>query len=200
MGPEEQCEVSIAWSNRTPEGNIQEDAMGADLVLKSIMQPFFDSNINDRPVKPWDLEHAEALHHRFDAMNAAGGFFRNGYDAGDVMFAIGMSWQDVGRMLDDESCLPIPRARELLAIIKSRPLTRQGVGRHVLENMMDGCDGHPITTRSKDIIEEDRPVAVRVAGPLNIDELHHFLSRKHGELIAILEKSIAIDEPLFCCV
>jgi len=164
------------------------------------MQPFCEPNINDRPVKPGDLEHAEAVQHRFDAMSAAGGFFRNGYNAGDVMFAIGMSWQDVGRMLDDESCLPIPRARELLAIIKSRPLTRQGVGRHVLENMMDGSDGHPMTTWLKEMIEEDRPVAVRFASPPNIDELHYFLSRKHGELIAILEKSIAIDEPLFCSV
>jgi hypothetical protein len=91
----------------------------------------------------------------YDAMRASGGYFRNGYNAGDVMWAMGLSWfSTVSPMLDTERRLPVARARELLAMIEERPLTRSRVARHIFEHMTDGVEPHPITGPTAEMIEE----------------------------------------------
>jgi hypothetical protein len=129
-------------------------------------------------------------------MAASGGYFRNGYNAGDVMWAMGLSWPDtVMPMLDADDRLPIERARELLAMIEARPLTREVIGRHYLENMTNGREQHPTTG----------PIAWIVDGaeaanklPPDFDRICQFLQQKREDLLAILRKSIEMNEPLVC--
>jgi hypothetical protein len=170
--------------------------MGADLYLESITHTQ-DANEIARSPAPKHLGPVERIEYHFDVLRACGGYFRNGYNAGDVMYAMGMSWDDVGRMLDDEYHLPIACARELLATIKERPMTRERVARHVLENMMDGKHGDPATAWVQDIMQDITGEDQKPAPP-DIDELHGFLSKRYGELVAILEKSIELNEPLLC--
>jgi hypothetical protein len=91
----------------------------------------------------------------------SGGYFRNGYNSGDIMWAMGLSWHGtVAPMLDeglDEGrCLPIPRARELVEMIEARPLTRERVGRHIFENMTGGVESHPFMSPRVQMLERRR--------------------------------------------
>ncbi len=79
-----------------------------------------------------DASIAAAASKMFDEMRASGGYFRNGYNSGDVMWAMGLSWpHTVGGMLDSEGYLPVERARKLLAMIEARPLTKERLTQHL---------------------------------------------------------------------
>lgn len=92
--------------------------MGVDIYLKSIFDPFIKQRRHamDEDLVKEDFNHAIEL--MYETYRSSGGYFRNGYNDGDVMWAMGLSWVDtVHPMLDVERCLPIERARELIAMI-----------------------------------------------------------------------------------
>jgi hypothetical protein len=84
--------------------------MGVDIYLHSVWDPFevnlkdkiaacFDA-VNKGPIRDAETAMA-AADAAYDMMRASGGYFRNGYNSGDVMWAMGLSWRGtVAPMLD----------------------------------------------------------------------------------------------------
>ena len=91
--------------------------MGADIYLNSVWEPFFAEY--ERRTERRRREPSET----YEAFRSSGGYFRNAYNSSDIMWAMGLSWRHVQTMLDAEHRLPIERARDLLALIETRPLT-----------------------------------------------------------------------------
>jgi hypothetical protein len=86
--------------------------MGADIYLESIWSPIESRLAEELPPIP----SRDDLNKAFEQMAASGGYFRNGYNNSDIMWAMGLSWSDtVGAMLDGQDFLPIEKARELVA-------------------------------------------------------------------------------------
>jgi hypothetical protein len=165
--------------------------MGVDITLSSIFEPFFknlEGSIAERRMKS-DMQRAmaagniwKATQLPFDLYRSSGGYFRNAYNSSDVMAAIGLSWEIVFSMLDAEQRLPVERARELLAMIEARPLIRKEYARHLKSygnGPLDEAIGKP--------------------SPLpDLDEAFAFVSERREQLLAILRKSIDLNEPLTC--
>jgi hypothetical protein len=186
--------------------------MGADIYLQSIYKAFKEKQ--SAPIAPWDesTESIEDFTNRFfDADRASGGYFRNGYNAGDIMWAMGLSWNGtVSSMLDDKEgigmgYLPIAKARELVEMIEARPLTRERVAVHIFQNMTSGKHEHPLSGPIMQKVEEaiaaengEEPQEQLPLEPPNLDEMFGFLNTHRDQLLAILRKSIEVDEPLYC--
>jgi hypothetical protein len=95
-------------------------------------------------------------------------------------------------MLISEGYLPIESARDLLAMIEARPLTKERLTQHYLSHIIHGIEQHPITRWLF------RSLGGPPAIPPDFDNLAAFLRQSRTELIAILKKSIALNEPLLC--
>jgi hypothetical protein len=177
--------------------------MGADIYLQSIWKPFDEKLSQTPPPQPSAFENVEAFSAAFfEEARASGGYFRNGYNAGDLMWALGLSWHDTVSPMLDQGYLPIARARELIAMIEARPLTRERVAAHIFEHMTNGIDEHPVNGYLQRMMAE---VAAEVRGelppklsPPDLDHLLGFLHKRREELLTILRKSIELDEPLYC--
>jgi ProQ/FINO family len=78
--------------------------MGVDIYLKSIFDPWFEAFEARAEGQAIMRAHADdpiqGLDCIYDTYCSTGAYFRNGYNAGDVMWAMGLSWNDVGPMLD----------------------------------------------------------------------------------------------------
>jgi hypothetical protein len=183
----------------------RENTMGADIYLKSVMEPFYENHEAPPVASATDAENA------FDWLRSSGGYFRNGYNAGDIMSAMGLSWPDtVIPMLDSvaiadgvtERQLPIERARELLAMIEDRPLTKERLTAHYFENMCNGVEQHPLTGPLMKLANEARAEATgedsAKLAPPDFDYLAAFLRKRREALLVILRKSIDLGEPLVC--
>ena len=173
--------------------------MGADLYLNSVWEPCWANNKERLLNAPTadatsDLSSiSAAATEMYDEMRASGGYFRNGYNSGDVMWAMGLSWpRTVGGMLDSEGYLPVERARELLAMIEARPLTKERLAQHYLDHITHSVEQHPITGWFFRSLRELTPP------PPDFDHLVAFLRQRRTELIALLKRSIALNEPLLC--
>jgi hypothetical protein len=171
--------------------------MGADIYLESVWKPWFAEFEAKEKSKEivGHITNSDELNRSFsalyDAHRSSGGYFRNAYNGGDVMAAMGLSWDAVGEMLDSEQRLPIERARELLAMILARPIERERFGRHLKSygngpagQMMDHVLGRPPPSE----------------WTFDLDEMFAFVSKRREELLAILHKSITLNEPLQCFI
>jgi hypothetical protein len=176
--------------------------MGANIYLQSIWKTFEEKRSQMPPPQPSAFENAAAAF--FDEMRASGGYFRNGYNAGDVMWAMGLSWHVTVSPMLDRGYLPIPRARELIETIEVRPLTRERVAAHIFEHMTDGINEHPFTGPLERVMEKvmadehDDEESPPKLSPPDLDHLFGFLDKRRGELLTILRKSIELGEPLYC--
>jgi hypothetical protein len=109
------------------------------------------------------------------------------------MWAMGLSWpQTVGGMLDSEGYLPVKRARELLAMIEARPLTKERLTQRYFDHITQGVGQHLITGWLFRRLRE------LTAPPPDFDYLVAFLRQRRTELIALLKRSIALNELLLC--
>jgi hypothetical protein len=171
--------------------------MGVDIYLNSIWEPWVDtrgqtslSRHRGKAKTPDDfIRMSEEL---FDKARASGGYFRNAYNTGDVMWAMGLSWRnDVGKMLDSKRRLPIDQARALIAKIEARPLTRERVARHIFEQMTDRVVVHPVAGGIADLTGA-------APSPAEVEGLFAFLGKRRDGLLTILRKSVALGEPLVC--
>jgi hypothetical protein len=143
--------------------------MGVDIHLESVWKPF-----EEKYVLP-PVDRALSI---IDDFRASGGYFRNGYNRGDVMAAMLIGWRQVAQMLDDRGYLPVDCAGELVGEIEKRPLSREHVVKHVVgDHLYEG--GTPPTEKET-------------------DDLVTFLNMRRDELLAILRKSIELNEPLHC--
>lgn len=170
--------------------------MGVDLYLPSIYDPVAANEDNFRPDSPFEdpVQHMTAI---YDKMRATGGYFRNGYNSGDVMWAMGLSWSGVvGPMLTDGR-LPIERAQELVALVEAHPLTDERLGRVYLAELTNGVDLHPVQRMLDRVLAEaigdDTPKA-----PPDFEFWAGFVRKRREELLALLRKSIELAEPLEC--
>jgi hypothetical protein len=124
--------------------------------------------------------------------SANGGYYCNDYNARDVMWAMGLAWPGtIGTMLDVNYYLLIERARELVTMIKARPLTEERLRRHYLEIVTNGVNNHPVVG----VLVKLMPPQ---SGPPDFDCFANLLRCRRKQLLQILQKSIALNEPLFC--
>jgi hypothetical protein len=166
--------------------------MGVDIYLESIFDAFMKAQPQELPNPTADPK--KLINAHFDLMRSSGGYFRNGYNHGDIMHAMGLSWRDtVSPMLNDHEYLPIASARELLAMIEERPITREHVA-----VLIAGEDPHPEVTMVVAQVAHEHGVQPKSDQPPNIDEHLAFLNERRGDLLALLRKSIELDEPLSC--
>ncbi len=123
----------------------------------------------------------------YDEVRENGGYYRSSYGVDDVMWAMGLSWPEtVGAMLDGNDFLPVERARELIAMIEARPLTKETLRHHYRENM-------------RPAVAEFLAIGVQIDQPSFV-ETCRFLRQNRAELLAILKKSTELNEPLFCSI
>jgi hypothetical protein len=177
--------------------------MGVDIYLESIFKLFEERRSQmPPPPLPSAFENATAFSAAFfDEMRASGGYFRNGYNAGDIMWALGLSWHDtVSPMLDHQGYLPIARALELIEMIEARPLIRERVAAHIFEHMTDGICEHPVNGWLQRMMAEVATVdeLPPKLSPPDFDSLFGFLDKRRNELLTLLRKSIELNEPLRC--
>jgi hypothetical protein len=172
--------------------------VGADLYLNSVWDAWRAKNqelFRNAPASDATSDDASTNGKMFDEIRASGGYFRNSYNSDDVMWAMGLSWPDtVGVLLDSEGYLAVERTRELLAMIAARPLTKERLTQHYFDYIIHGIEQHPITGWLFQSLGGLPTV------PPDFDNLAVLLRRRRKELIAILKKSIALNEPLLCSV
>jgi hypothetical protein len=182
--------------------------MGADIFLQSLYKEFKEKQA---PIAPWDKDQEDfddVMRRIVDADRANGGYFRDSYNDGDVMWAMGLSWNGtVSSMLDDDEgvgvgYLPIAKARELVEMIEARPLTRERVAVHIFENMTSGKHEHPLSGPIMEMFNAEAAAANDEQSPPpeppNLDEMFGHLNERRDRLLTILRKSIELDEPLCC--
>jgi hypothetical protein len=167
--------------------------MGVDITLNSIWEPFFknfESSVAERRMKR-DIQRAmeagdmeKAIQLPFDLFRASGGYFRNAFNGSDVMQAIGLSWDTVFEMLDAERRLPVERARKLIDMIEARPLDRRQYACHLM-NYGNG----PLQKMTDEAMGKPSPLP-------DLDLAFAFVSERREQLLAILRKSIELNEPL----
>src|SRR5262249_34565343 len=151
--------------------------VGANIYLKSVWEPWWKKNEKrlkrfcDKTVNP-----ADDVNAMFDDMRTSGGYFRNGYNDSDIMWAMGLSWHTVGEMLDADGYLPVERARELLAMIEARGLTKERLAQHYFDHVMEHTE-HPVSGMLHGVWSNEPPgvrYGDRPASP-NFDNLAAFL-------------------------
>jgi hypothetical protein len=183
--------------------------MGADIYLDSVLKKHkrdlnkLKKRIETELEKPgaaralW-REHGIAPQDiMWSAMRSTGGYLRNGYTVNaDVMFAMGLDWHGtVLPMLDDKSYLPIAKARELLDLIAARPITKATAGAQYLKE-------HPVQIgfRKNPLIYpgDDEPLEIKTPPLIGYELWLQEMNARRDALIAILNKSIELNEPLCC--
>jgi hypothetical protein len=181
--------------------------MGVDIYLESVWKPFEEEILKNSSSSPSKaVSDMEAFIQRhYDEMRASGGYFRNGYNAGDIMWAMGLSWNGtVFPMLDEDCCLPITRAIELVEMIEARPLTRDVVAAHLFEHMTDGINTHPVSGAIMEMVEMAKAEVTNEKPqkklPPDFDSLFALLNERRDQLLVILRKSIKLNEPLLVSV
>jgi hypothetical protein len=161
--------------------------MGVDIYLPSVWEPFFEK-FEGSAAHHIARSHDDPASAIYDAYRESGGYFRNAYNGTDVMAALGSSWNAVYAMCDAEQRLPVERARELVAMIEARPFTRELYAHHLLHHGYG-----PIQEMMNNIVAE---ATGEVTPPPDVDLFFPYVAAKREQLLAILRKSIALNEPL----
>jgi hypothetical protein len=173
--------------------------MGVDIELASVFTEEVAKAACDRAfadlrdVRRRGLDDAQATRDAsqkvFDEYAATGGYFRDPYNRFSLLPVLGMSWQrDVDPLLLQTGELPIPAARVLLAELESRHVTEQGIENVLLgpptgmtafvENLIGGRE------EVTELSDDDRA------------EAWEWFTTKRKQLIALLRRSIELNEPL----
>jgi hypothetical protein len=179
--------------------------MSAELYLQSIHEPFVE-NLRKRPLDELagliDPSNPASLDAVFDRFRASGGYFRNGYNAGDCMWAMGLSWWGTVSPMLKRGYLSIKCARELVAMIEERPLTRERLAAHYFDNMTNGVEQHPVTGPTHkmidDVVTAETGQELAPKLPPDFEHIAAYLRKRREQLLAILRKSIELNEPLVC--
>jgi hypothetical protein len=142
---------------------------------RSMYQPLFDDAVKRRKLAKTEGMKAEwqaKVEKYCDAMHPEDGYFRDSYNATSVFQVMDLSWWELGdRLLDETDHLPIEQAKELLAMIELRPIVYERVTTHYEQNKLH---------ESKQ----------------SIDEWFKYFVAKREKFMALLRKSIELNEPL----
>jgi hypothetical protein len=136
------------------------------------------------------VEGPELINEGYRRLEMSGGYFRNAYNESDVMWSLGLSWEMVRAMLDADHRLPIAKAKELLALLEAHTPDKQAYV-HMLDH-----HSHPTARMLADLVEQATDVRREVS--FEYDALFDHVVRKYRTLLALLRKSIALNEPLRC--
>jgi hypothetical protein len=156
--------------------------MGADITLPSISnrarsmyEPLFNDAGKRRDRAKTEGMRAEwqaKVEKYLDAMHPEDGYFRDSYNPSSVFQVMDLSWWELGdKLLDESDHLPVDKAKDLLALIEQRPISYEAVTAHYEQNNLH---------ESKQ----------------SIDEWYKFFVAKRERFMALLRKSIELDEPL----
>jgi hypothetical protein len=156
--------------------------MGADIHLESISnrarhmyEPLFNDAVKRRDLAKTEGMKAEWQHKvekYHDAMYPEEGYFRDSYNASSVFQVMDLSWWELGdALLDESNHLPIDKAKVLLADIEQCPITYEKVTAHYEQHKLH---------ESKE----------------SIDEWFKYFVEKREWFMALLRKSIELNEPL----
>lgn len=164
--------------------------MGADIYLKSVYdngrdakEKLFEQAADKRNRLAnqygWEDGRAVEAQKEVDEAYAAlysDGYFRDSYNDTSLFWLLGLSWWELGdQLLDEEGFLPIDKARELLALLESRPVTSARM------NEWEAACRKKGWTFSEDSPEDWRK---------------HF-EEKHVDICNMLRASIMSGEPLY---
>jgi hypothetical protein len=171
--------------------------MGADIYLRSVMTEEFETAIVDRELRDLtpgtSFDTANAM---YAALAETGGYFRDPYNRFNLLNALGMDWGEVQPLLSPDRKLPIEGARRLLA-----ELERRWVMQGAVDNAMLGPANTPLGKMLEEVaaVLPEGSVWPRQAKPgEDWSEVLPWLSKKRSQLIALLRRSIELNEPLEC--
>ena len=138
-------------------------------------KPLFDDALKRRELAKTEGMKAEwhaKVEKYFDAMHPEDGYFRDSYNATSVFQVMGLSWWELGdELLDESSHLPVDKAKVLLAMIEQRPISYETVTAHYEQHKLH---------ESKQ----------------SIDEWYKYFTAKREQFMALLRRSIELNEPL----
>jgi hypothetical protein len=177
-----------------------EITMGVDIQLDSILLPWLDRyEFKSDPAGTADEVIAQ-LNDFYRDYESSGGYFRSGYNESDALWAMGLSWEDdVFPLRDAERKLPIAAARDLLAKIEARPLTPERCTEHIRANLTSGERRYQGRKSVQQMLDEMKAqvTGCELAEPeYDIEEFMPWRNRKRDTLMAILRRSIELNEPL----
>jgi hypothetical protein len=166
------------------------EAMGIDIQIDSIHEPYVTNGIDAffAGMERDGVLPREMPERMFRWQEGSGGYFRAGYNAGNVLdFMRGYrgsgDWRDVIEPhLSGDWYLSIEGVKALIAWTAARPITR-GMVESFADAVIDNNrkNPEPKVTLTKDQTEVDR--------------LYEWLSRKHDVLLAVLRKAVELNEP-----
>jgi hypothetical protein len=158
--------------------------MGADLYIEAVVgparkkwEPLFLKAVAERDKHP----RGSAAHERLQKdveeyhgkMRPEDGYFRDSYNATNVLWTVGLSWwQDVVPMLKGGNLRPL-KTRELLRMIKSR---RQRVTASLIKKQGGAID----------------------KGENTLAGWRKYYTEKLAKLVAFLERAIQMEEDIYC--
>ena len=178
--------------------------MGIDIQLHSIHEPYVTNGI-DAFVAGMERDGVppqEILERMFRWQEGSGGYFRAGYNVGNVLDFMcgygGPSWRDVLKShLSSDWYLSIEGVKALIEWTEARPVTRE-----MVESFVGAVIDH--NRKNPEPKHESWPEHIRqpISEPptltkdqAEVDRLYEWLSRKHDVLLAVLRKAVELNEP-----
>jgi hypothetical protein len=181
--------------------------MGADITLRSALSDEEQEAIVDRVMDDFDSARSiDAMQAVYDALLATGAYFRDPYHRYGLFAVLGMDWsRDVGLLLDAERRLPVMAARQLLLELGSRAITMQAI-EDAQHREATGIEA--IIERAQEQAAQEldhsswpahvRPQQMRHEREVSPEEYMAHLIRRRQLLMALLRRSIELNEPLHC--
>jgi hypothetical protein len=171
--------------------------MGIDITLRSqfteeVYEPILERWRSTEPIrdgadgKRYCSEHAAWANAIYGLYEETGAYFREPYNCFALLPMLDVN---IRPLISEDETLPIEAARHLLAVVESRPLT--------LEHVKHAVCG----SRQRAVInsfEEFMNPAPIEHDEINWPATYAWLTKKHERLIALLRRSIELDEPLLC--
>jgi hypothetical protein len=163
--------------------------MGLDIHLPSIFTDEVCEAVCERVSKthaPGDVD--RIIDAAYAGYAETGGYFRDPYNRFGLLPILDI---DIYPLVSEDGTLPIEAARFLLAEVESRELTPASIEAAIL-----GSPTHPMVAMSEHLLGIRPPDPDRD----NIDWLatYAWLIKKRETLIALLRRSIELNEPLHC--
>ena len=127
----------------------------------------------------------------FRWQEGSGGYFRAGYNAGNVLDFMrgygGPNWRDIIKShLSGDWYLSIEGVKALIEWTEARPITRE---------MVDSFTDAVIDNNRKNPEPKITHEPTFTKDQADVDRLYEWLSRKHGVLLAVLCKAVELNEP-----
>jgi len=155
--------------------------MGADLYIESVYEenrklrePEFEAakkRRDEAPEGPARQAAQDEVEAALDAMYSVG-YFRDSYNQTSLLWRVGLSWwQDVGERLTEDGKIPLDYAEELIEVFRNTEL-------------------RPFDETEK----------TAIADPEDEEGWMKYFEEKRDAFIALLEKSIELNEPIYASI